>query len=121
VSTALPPSNVARAVALGVCMAGIAALAVVLLAVVAADQLPPIVSGQSWTDLGSAMSWLAVVLIAASIAVVLLAIDGQNRFENVMRYRRMLEEPHNEANRELLLRMLAEEERRLDELAKSAP
>jgi len=38
-----------------------------------------------------------------------------------MRYRRMLEEPHNEANGQLLLRMLAEEERRLEQLDESAP
>jgi hypothetical protein len=39
--------------------------------------------------------------------------------ENIMRSRRMLEEPQDEAQRQVLLRMLAKAESRLEQLSKS--
>lgn len=45
-----------------------------------------------------------------------IAIESFVARENIVRYKRMLEESHDEAARQVLLRMLADEERRAQEL-----
>jgi Membrane-associated sensor, integral membrane domain len=205
--------NVKRAVALGLCLTSVVTLTVVILAIVAPNQLPLVVDGQRFTDLSLLMSYLGLAFCGASIAIILLAIGERNRLflwlslalaviafanilstagggrftvgwtigrlswltsacvlfiyllvlhardqhlwtrardllhtiedeeagvrsgggtrkvvdvalerfiarENIMRFRRMLEEPHDETTRLVLLRMLAVEEGRLEQLGK---
>jgi len=57
-----------------------------------------------------------VVLVAETISVALQAFVAR---ENVARYRNMLEDVHDEAQRQILLRMLADEESRARQLGKS--
>jgi Membrane-associated sensor, integral membrane domain len=71
--------NTARAVTLGLSLTAAAALAVILIAIAGADYLPPQVRGSSFTRLGLATAYLGYGLLAASIATILFAIDGQNR------------------------------------------
>ena len=71
--------DVGRAVAIGLGVTAVAVLAVGVTAVLAAEWLPPLVNGPGWTNLSLVASWLAVVLLAASIAVVLSAIGEGNR------------------------------------------
>jgi hypothetical protein len=54
-------------------------------------------------------------------AQVPIALAGFVASENVVRYRRMLEEPQDEATRSVLLRLLAEEQRRQEQLSKAEP
>jgi hypothetical protein len=71
--------NVGRAAAVGFSLAAVAAVMVVLVAIGGDDYLPPQVSGASFTRLSLATSFLAYVLLAASIGIVLLAIKARNR------------------------------------------
>jgi len=62
--------NVGRADTLGLCLAAVAAFAIVLVAITAPDELPPLVSGPHFTALNAVTSWIAVVLLAAGVAVI---------------------------------------------------
>jgi hypothetical protein len=68
-----------RAIGCGLGLAAAVVLAIALGAIAAVDRLPVLISGPSWTNAGSVASWLAVVFMAASIAVILLAIGERNR------------------------------------------
>jgi hypothetical protein len=200
----IAPKNVRGAVVLGLGLTAVTTLAAVLVAIVGPDRLPTVVEGARFTALSLLASYLAVVLLIASIAVVLIALDGRDQLflwlalaltavafanivstsgggrftvgfsacvlfiylmivhardqhlwshardllragagdaaaqqitpdaipsaleafvmrQNIMRYRRMLEEAHDEAYRQVLQRMLADEERRLEQFRKSRP
>jgi membrane-associated sensor protein len=207
----VPAGQKRRAVAFGLGLTAIGALAIILTAVAAPDWLPALTIGQHFTSLNLVASYLGIALLVATIVIILLAIGEQNplflwlslasavmafaallgamsgaRFtagwaigrmswmisacvlflylmalhardqrllmqtrrlllggaeaeaggsdsglgehsistamqmfvaqENIQRYRRMLEEPHDEGARQALLRLLAEEESRLKQL-----
>jgi signal transduction histidine kinase len=71
--------NVRDAIVLGLCLTAIFTLALLFAAIVTPDRLPALVSGQRFTELSQLESSLAVVLFAASIAIIVLAVGEQNR------------------------------------------